>query len=115
MTVSNGRAVPVSDLVISDTSRAIEVIHHPSERFYELLDDGMSVALLVYEQTPRQTAITHATVREDRRGHGLGTTLIATALPDLVMPGRMIDNYCNSVARFLDKHPDYKRFVNPER
>jgi len=109
-----GRAVPVSDLVISDSSR-IEVIHHPSERFYELLDDGISVALLVYEQSPQQTTITHATVREDRRGHGLGTTLIATAVPDLVSPGRKIANYCDSVARFLDKHPDYEKFVHPER
>jgi predicted GNAT family acetyltransferase len=109
-----GRAVPVSDLVVPDSNGVVEVIHHESERFYELLDGGASVALLVYEKNSQQTGITHAMVREDRRKHGFGTTLIATALPDLARSGGKITNYCDSVARFLGKHPDYKKFANVE-
>ena len=106
-----GQPVPVSDLVEPDAQGTIEVIHHQSERFYELLDDGMSVGLLIYEKNPRQTGITHAVVREDRRGHGLGRILIASALNDLTASGTRIANYCNSVARFLDRNPDYRRRI----
>jgi predicted GNAT family acetyltransferase len=110
----DNRVLPVSDLGVSDRSSGIEVLHHESDRFYELLDGGMSVALLVYEQSPDRTAITHAMVREDQRGRGYGTTLIATALPHLAAPGGTIANYCNSVARFLEKHPDFKTFVDSD-
>lgn len=111
----SGRAVEVSDLVVPGSNDHVEVIHHQSDRFYELLDGGMSVAMLVYEQSARQTAVTHAMVREDRRGQGLGTTLIATALPDLAASVGKIANYCDSVARFLDKYPDYRKFVSSGR
>lgn len=103
--------MPVSDLVEPDAHGTIEVIHHQSERFYELLDDGMSVGLLIYEKNPQQTSITHAMVREDRRGHGLGRILIASALDDLTASRTEIANYCSTVARFLDRNPDYKRRV----
>ena len=109
------RVLPVSDLGVPDRSGVIEVLHHESGRFYELLDSGMSVALLVYEQGPDRTAITHAMVREDQRGRGFGTTLMATALPHLAASGGRIVNYCNSVARFLERHPDFKSFVGSER
>jgi len=106
-----GQPVPISDLVEPHAHGTIEVIHHKFERFYELLDDGMSVGLLIYEKNPRQTGITHAMVREDRRGHGLGRILIASALDDLTATGTKITNYCSSVARFLDSNPDYKRRI----
>ncbi|WP_406054416.1 GNAT family N-acetyltransferase [Kribbella sp. NBC_00889] len=104
----------MSNLGVSDRNSGIEVLHHESDRFYELLDGGMSVALLVYEQSPDRTAITHAMVREDQRGRGYGTTLIATALPHLAASGGTIANYCNSVSRFLEKHPDFKTFVDAD-
>lgn len=109
-----GRPVPVSNLVEPGAHGTIEVIHHPSERFYELLEDSLSVGLLIYEKNPRQTGITHAMVREDRRGHGLGRILIASALDDLAVTGTKIANYCNIVARFLDRNPDYKRRIGDE-
>ncbi|TCC46155.1 N-acetyltransferase [Kribbella pittospori] len=108
------RVLPVSDLGVTDRSGGIEVVHRELDRFYELLDRGMSVALLVYEQGPDRTAITHAMVREDQRGRGYGTTLIATALPHLAASGGPVVNYCNSVARFLEKHPDFKTFVGSD-
>lgn len=107
-----GQSVPVSHLVTAHSEGTVEVIHHPSERFYELLDNDVSVALLVYERNPRQTGITHAMVREDRRGRGLGTTLIASALDDLTATGGKIANYCDSVARFLAKYPEYSRRIS---
>lgn len=106
-----GIPVPVVDFNLIHVTRPIEVIHHPAERFYELLAAGTSLALLVYEKDSRQTAITHAMVREDRRGNGLGSTLIASALDHLATSGAKVTNYCASVAAFLDKHPEYKRLV----
>lgn len=113
---SSGQSVPVSDLVAPPVEGNLQVVRHTSDRFYELLDGNMRVALLVYEQTLQQTAVTHVTVRKDRRGHGLATTLIASALPDLAAgAGGIVANYCNSVARFLDSHPEFMQFVTPER
>jgi uncharacterized protein len=107
----DGTPVPVVDFNLIHVTRPIEVIHHPAERFYELLDAGTSLALLVYEKDSHQTAITHAMVREDRRGNGLGSTLIASALDHLATSGANVTNYCASVAAFLDRHPEYKRLV----
>ncbi|MDF1606334.1 GNAT family N-acetyltransferase [Nocardioides sp. YIM 152315] len=112
-----GQPVALSDLGdLGDLAGqgVVEVVHHAEDRFYELLADGTSVALLVYEKNLQQVGITHAVVREDRRGHGLGTTLIASALDDLVAAGTRVANYCDSVARFLDKFPDYRRRVRGE-
>lgn len=106
-----GTPVPVVDFDLTDVTQPIEVIHHPAERFYELLEAGTSLALLVYEKDRERTAITHAMTREDRRGNGLGTTLIASALDDLVASGAKVTSYCASVAAFLDKHPEYKSLV----
>lgn len=106
-----GNPVPVVDFNLTHVTRPIEVVHHPDERFYELLDAGTSLALLVYEKDSHQTAITHAMVREDRRGNGLGSTLIASALDHLAASGAKVTNYCGSVAAFLDKHPEYKQLV----
>lgn len=106
------RAVPVANIDRSELTGQIEIIHHPVERFYELLDDGTSTALLIYENDGHRIVITHAMVREERRGNGLGTTLIASALDDLTAAGAKVGNYCASVAAFLDKHPDYKTLVD---
>lgn len=105
------RVMPLSDLGASDADSAIEIVHHESARFYELLESGTSLALLVYEQGPRQTSITHAMVRDDQRGRGLGTTLIATVLPHLAGSGARVTNYCESVERFLQKHPSFQSLV----
>jgi predicted GNAT family acetyltransferase len=109
-----GNPVPVVEFNLVNVTRPIEVIHHPAERFYELLDAGTSLALLIYETDSDQTAITHAMVREDRRGNGLGSTLIASALNDLAAAGAKVKNYCTSVADFLGKHPEYERLVDSD-
>lgn len=110
-----GAPVPVVDFNLTHVTRPLEIIHHPAERFYELLEAGTSVALLVYESDRHQTAITHAMVREDRRGNGLGSTLIASSLDDLATSAAKVTNYCASVAAFVDKHPEYKGLIEGRR
>lgn len=109
----NGEQVPTSLIVKPRVDGMVDVLHHPVERFYELTEDGMSVGLFIYEQNPSRTSITHVMVRGDRRGLGLSTILIASALDHLAQSGANILVYCDAVADFLHKNPDYMSRVNP--
>jgi NAD(P)-dependent dehydrogenase (short-subunit alcohol dehydrogenase family) len=41
------------------TDQALEVIHHPDDRFYELLADGQLAGLIVYEDAGGRYVFTH--------------------------------------------------------
>jgi hypothetical protein len=46
----------------------LEVIHHPDERFYELLAGGQFAGLAVYEPAGRRYVFTHTFIAEGYRG-----------------------------------------------
>lgn len=109
-----GARVPLDVQPKRGTDTTVELIHHQKERFYELMEEGVSVGLLIYEQNASRTGITHAMVREDRRGQGLGSVLMAGALDHLYANNSNISVYCDSVAQFLIRHPGYRSRLNPE-
>lgn len=111
---AEGTPLPFAAAHEPDTDTNVELIHHERERFYELMEDGASVGLLIYERNPSRTSITHAMVRKDRRGRGLGSVLMAGALDHLYANNSNILVYCDSVAQFLVRHPDYRSRLNPE-
>jgi predicted GNAT family acetyltransferase len=107
------RTVPLSSLFTPRTTARIELVHRGPERFYELLEDGEPVGLFIYGQNADRIGITHATIREDRRGRGLGNVLIASALDHLTLTPAKVTNYCESVAQFLARNPGYRSLIEP--
>ncbi|SDE32453.1 hypothetical protein SAMN04489747_3116 [Auraticoccus monumenti] len=105
--------LPPTSLVSTGSAGAVRVLHHAAERFYELLEDGVSVGMLIYETSPGHSSITHAMVRADRRGRGLGATLISTALDHLAATGAPVRVHCATVAGFLQRFPEYTDRVQP--
>lgn len=110
---AEGTTLPFATAHQPDTDTTVELIHHDRERFYELMEDGASVGLLIYERNPSRTGITHAMIRKDRRGRGLGSVLMAGALDHLYANNSNILVYCDSVAQFLVRHPEYRSRLNP--
>lgn len=110
----DAQVVPTKRAAATCSGRTLDVVHHSQERFYELLEDGASVGMLIYERSPSQTSLTHALIREDQRGRGLGSTLIASALDDLVGRGTTLVARCDSVARFLANNADYQSRVRTD-
>jgi predicted GNAT family acetyltransferase len=86
----------------------IEVIDNPRDRYYELRVDGVAAGLLVYESLGSHRVLTHTTVQEDYRGHGLAHQLIRAALDDLSTRNVTVSNHCTVVGRFVDDNPQYQ-------
>ena len=84
------------------TDQALEVIHHPDDRFYELLADGQFAGLIVYEDAggAMSSLILH------RRGlprPGLSQALMRGVLEDVKQRHITVTNYCPVLDRFIEK------------
>ena len=64
------------------TGQALEVVRRANERFYELLVDGQSGGLVVYEEEDagRRYVLTHTFIAEGYRGQGLSQVLLRACL-----------------------------------
>jgi predicted GNAT family acetyltransferase len=94
-----------------------EVVHHPDDRFYELLVNAQFAGLLVYEpyeenKEPRYV-LTHTFIADGHRGQGMSWVLLKGALDDLKSRHVTITNFCPVVHRFLQKNPEYLELVDP--
>lgn len=92
--------------------QALEVIHHPDDRFYELLADGQSAGLVVYENAGGSYAVTHTFIAEGYRGRGLSWTLMRGVLEDVKRRHITVTNYCPVLDRFIEKNPQYAPLID---
>lgn len=88
-------------------SQTLEVVHHPADRFYELLVDGQSAGLVVYEDVHGRYVFTHTFIAEDYRGRGLSWTLMRGVLEDVKRRRIAITNHCPVLDRFIEKNPEF--------
>jgi len=92
--------------------QAIEVIHHPDDRFYELLADGQFAGLIVYEDAGGRYVFTHTFIAEGYRGRGLSWALMRSVLEDVKQRHITVTNYCPVLARFIEKNPEYAPLID---
>jgi hypothetical protein len=90
----------------------LEVIHHPDERFYELLAGGQFAGLAVYEPAGRRYVFTHTFIAEGYRGRGLSQVLLRGVLEDVQARHITVTNYCPILDRFIDKNPEYRPVID---
>jgi predicted GNAT family acetyltransferase len=94
------------------TDQALEVIHHPDDRFYELLADGQSAGLIVYEDAGGRYVFTHTFITEGYRGRGLSWVLMRGVLEDVKQRHIAATNYCPVLDRFIEKNPEYAPLID---
>jgi predicted GNAT family acetyltransferase len=93
----------------------IRVTDNPDEQRYEVLVDGALGGFAQYRLRPGRIVFTHTEVDDAYEGHGLGSTLVRTALDDVRARGLLVTPMCPFVRAYIDQHPEYQDLVAPER
>jgi predicted GNAT family acetyltransferase len=96
----------------SPAAQALEVVHNPNERFYELLVDGQFGGLAVYEVSGGRYVFTHTFIAEGHRGHGLSQVLLRGVLEDVRARHIAMTNFCPILDRFIEKNPEYLPLID---
>lgn len=91
-------------------SSAIEVRHNPSAGRYEIEIDG-ALAVAEYELSEGRQVFTHTLVPPELRGRGLAEALVRRALDDAQAAGRVVVPACSYVAKFIERHAEYRGLV----
>jgi len=99
----------------SRADQALEVVHHPDDRFYELLADGQFAGLIVYEDAGDRYVFTHTFIAEGFRGRGLSWTLMHGVLEDVKKRHIAVTNYCPVLDRFVEKNPEYATLIDSDK
>jgi predicted GNAT family acetyltransferase len=85
-----------------------QVIHNPEEQRYEIHVDGMLAGFTQAFEKGDVVTFPHTELLEQFEGQGLASELVAGALDDIRVRGKLIVATCPYVAKFIDRHPDYK-------
>ncbi|WVH81257.1 GNAT family N-acetyltransferase [Lentzea sp. DG1S-22] len=84
------------------------VIKNEAESRYEVHVDGKLAGFLEYRDVAGVLALVHTEVDDAYAGQGLGGQLAKFALDDVLARGVKISPLCPFVAKYIDKHPEYR-------
>ncbi len=84
-------------------------IHHDvaNHRFEARIDGQLAVA--EYELAGNEMIFTHTFVPPALRGRGIAEKLVRAGLEDARRLGRTIVPRCSYVARFVERHPEFRQ------
>lgn len=77
-------------------------------RRYEVLADGSLAGFTEINADNGTVAFNHTEVFDDYAGQGLASQLARHAMDDVVAAGKTIVPYCEYMAAWLHKHPEYE-------
>jgi predicted GNAT family acetyltransferase len=84
------------------------VIDNSAENRYEVHVDGALAGFLEYRMVGDVIALVHTEVDEAYSGRGLGAQLAKFALDDAIARSIKVSPLCPFVAKYIDKHPEYR-------
>ena len=84
------------------------VTNNEAESRYEVHVDGALAGFLEYRTVGEVIALVHTEVDEAYAGQGLGAELAKFALDDAMARDVKISPLCPFVAKYIDKHPEYR-------
>lgn len=84
------------------------VTKNEAESRYEIHVDGALAGFLEYRTVDDVLALVHTEVDEAYAGQGLGGQLAKYALDDAKARDVKISPLCPFVAKYIDKHPEYR-------
>jgi predicted GNAT family acetyltransferase len=99
----------------SDAMAPPTVTDASDRRRFEIAVDGAVVGFADYRRRPGVIAFTHTEIDPVRKGEGLGTRLVKTALDTARAEGLAVLPYCPFVQGFIDRHREYLDLVPVER
>jgi len=91
--------------VSSDAGERFVVRDNPARHRFEI-DLGDSTAIAVYRLVPSKIIFIHTEVPMHRRGKGVGTALIKSALAAARSRGLKVVLICPFFARYIQSHPE---------
>ncbi|WP_434442516.1 GNAT family N-acetyltransferase [Lentzea sp. E54] len=84
------------------------VTNNEAESRYEIHVDGALAGFLDYRTIGDVVALVHTEVDEAYAGQGLGAQLAKFALDDARAREVKVSPLCPFVAKYIDKHPEYR-------
>ncbi len=84
------------------------VNNNEAQSRYEVHVDGALAGFLEYRTIGDVIALVHTEVDEAYAGQGLGGQLAKFALDDAQARGVKVSPLCPFVAKYIDKHPEYR-------
>ncbi|MGZ4400986.1 MAG: GNAT family N-acetyltransferase [Gaiellaceae bacterium] len=90
-----------------------DVVDVPEASRYELRLADNPIGLAAYRRRDGRIAFTHTEVDESCEGRGFGSRLVAAALDDARRQGLEVVPLCPFVARFIERHSEYKELLAP--
>ncbi len=106
---------PASDApawAMGEESNAIpaEVLNNEAENRFEL-HVGEQMAVLSYQRTPHEIALTHAETPRELQGRGLASKVVRAALEFAREQGLKVVPRCPFVAWYIGQHQEYADLV----
>jgi len=92
----------------------IEVQDRSGSGRYDVTVDGEPAGLLTYRLEASRIAFTHAEVRPEFGGKGVGSALAAYALDDARARALDVLPDCPFLSAYIQKHPEYVDLVPSE-
>lgn len=90
-----------------------EVVDNSTESRFEILVDGKVAGFADYRLLPTKIIFTHTEVLPEHEGQGLAGKLVGHALQASADTGLRIVPSCPYVARYIERHPEFKDLVDP--
>lgn len=78
---------------------------------FELRQAGGVAAFADYRLRDGVVCITHTEVQPGHEGQGVGSRLAAAALDDVKRRGLKVEPACAFIARYIERHPEYRPLV----
>lgn len=110
--MQTGRTVVPAELG-PDTSQ-IEVFDDADSSAYVISVDGERAGKAVYHMRGGRHFFVHTEIDDEYSGHGLGTTLVKSALDDVRQSGGAVVPLCPLFAAYIKRHPEYEDLVDHE-
>ncbi|SDJ53554.1 hypothetical protein SAMN05421874_102131 [Nonomuraea maritima] len=90
-----------------------EVVDNSTESRFEILVDGKVAGFADYRLLPTKIIFTHTEVLPEHEGQGLAGKLVGHALQASADTGLRVVPSCPYVARYIERHPEFKDLVAP--
>jgi uncharacterized protein len=103
--IARGRRVAYAWVV--DTT----ITNNNAQERYEITADGEVAGFAEYRLRPGLIAFVHTEIDDRFGGHGLGGTLVASALDDARSQGLHVLPFCPFVNAYIKGHPEYTDLV----
>jgi predicted GNAT family acetyltransferase len=80
---------------------------------FEMRIDG-SDAIINYKETPHYIALIHTEVDTALNGKGAASAVVEKTLEHISQTAKTLLPYCPYVFAYIQKHPEWKRIVDPQ-